>query len=492
MSQQTLTLSRPAPEPPAPRTDGNARPRAVLATVLVAQLMVVLDLSIVNVALPHIQGSLGFSGSSLSWVLNAYSLALGGLLLLGARIGDLLGRRPTFIAGITLFTLASLSGGIATSAAWLVAARAAQGVGAALAAPAVLSLLTTTFREGRARTRALGWYTAVSTGGASIGLIAGGVLTQLASWRWVMFVNVPIGIAVAVAAALVVPQTPRRNGRFDLLGAASSTAGMAALVYGLVHAGSHGWTHPTTLVTLVAGVVLLTWFVVVERTAAEPITPLTLFRNRTRSGSYVARMLMFAGMMGMFYFLTQFVQDVLGYSPLLSGLAFLPTTVALFAGSQLSARRLVDAFGERRVMLIGVTVSALGMVWLSRLADTSGYLDLLGPLVMVGLGNGAAFVPLTSAGLHAVRPHEAGAASGLINVAQQVGAALGLAALVTVSTTAQAGRSGIGALSESAHAQHVFTTGVDAAFTAAAVLFAAALVLVAALLRRVEVPERVA
>jgi EmrB/QacA subfamily drug resistance transporter len=447
--------------------------------------MVVLDISIVNVALPTMQTALGFSPSGLSWVLNAYTLAFGGLLLLGARAGDLRGRRRTYLAGIAVFTAASLLGGLATSASWLVGARAVQGAGAAFAAPATLALLMSLFAEGRERTRALGLYTGVSVGGAAIGLLAGGVLTAVLSWRWVMFVNVPIGLAVLVAAAVVIPETKPAAGRFDLAGAVSSTLGMTALVYGFVHAASAGWGATVTVAAFATGVVLLASFVLVERHAAAPITPLELFADRTRTGAYVARLLMFAAMMGMFFFLTQFLQDTLGYGPIRTGLAFLPVTIVLFASSQASARVLVERMGPRPVMVVGAILSTVSMLWLTRLSATSGYIGVLGPLVLLGLGNGSAFVPLTSAGLHAVEPRHAGAASGLVNVAQQVGGSLGLAVLVTVfgrasQRAAETADPGVGSVDTTVH---MFVAGADAAFMVSAVLLATAALVVGLVLR---------
>ncbi len=488
MSDQ-VTATLPPPAGPTSTADAASPDRRglVLATILTAQLMVVLDMTIVNVALPHMQEALGFSASGLSWVLNGYSLAFGGLLLLGARVGDLLGRRPTLIAGIVVFALASLAGGLATSSGMMVAARAIQGAGAAFAAPATLSLLTTMFPEGRERTRALGLYTAVSIGGGSLGLVAGGLLTELASWRWVMLVNVPIGVAVAMAAWAVVPHTARRHGRFDLAGAVTSTAGVAALVYGFVHAATDGWATAVTVTSFVAGAALLAAFVLVERRAAEPITPLSLFADRTRSGAYVARMLMFAGMTGMFFFLTLFLQDVLGYSPIRTGLGFLPTTAALFAASQLSARVLVARYGGRRVMMVGASLSTLSLVVLTQLSTSSGYLAVLVPLLLIGVGNGLTFVPLTGAGLHAVRPHEAGAAAGLTNVAQQIGAALGLAALVTVFSSASRAAE-VTAANPVERAHELFITGADAAFGVGAVLLATTLLVVTVVVRRLTPP----
>jgi EmrB/QacA subfamily drug resistance transporter len=452
----------------------------VLATILVAQLMVLLDLTIVNVALPQMQQSLHFTREGLSWVLNAYSLAFGGLLLLGARAGDLLGRRRTFVAGIVVFAGASLLGGMASSSAMLLAARTAQGVGGALIAPATLALLTAMFPEGRERNRALGLYTAVSIGGAAVGLIAGGILTEWASWRWVMFVNVPIGAAVLAAALRVVPETPRQVGRFDLAGAGTSTLGVTSIVYGFVRAAEHGWSDALTIGGFVLGAGLLAAFVVVESRAHAPITPLSLFADRTRSGAYLARMLLIASMTGMFFFLTQFMQDVLGYSPLATGFGFLPLTVCLFLLSQSSARWLVERFGPGQVMVGGIALSILGLVWLTGLDESSSYLSIVGPLVLVGAGNGSAFVPLTAAALQGVEPRHAGAASGLVNVMQQIGAALGLAILVTVFGSASRNAAASEPTGETPleRAHHVFVGGAHSAFVAATVLLVATLAVV--------------
>ncbi|MCW2753434.1 MAG: transporter [Marmoricola sp.] len=486
IADNPATAARPsAAEPTRPRAERpTSRPRLILAVILIAQLMVVLDMSIVNVALPHMQTALGFSPTGLSWVLNAYSLAFGGLLLLGARAGDLLGRRPTFLAGIAVFTLASLAGGFATTGTELVAARVIQGIGAALAAPASLSLLTTMFPEGRERTRALGLYTAVSVGGVSFGLVVGGILTEVASWRWVMLVNVPIGVLVAVLAAMAVPHTPRRHGRFDLAGAITSTLGVSGMVYGFVHAASAGWGSPVTVASVVGGIALLVAFVLVERRAEEPITPLSLFASRTRSGALLARMFLIAGAMGAFFFLTQYLQDVLRFTPIQAGLAFLPMTAGVFVASQASSRVLVDRFGNRVVMITGAVISLLSLIWLTRLDNASGYADVVVALVLLGLGNGLAFVPLTSSALHDVAAHEAGAASGLVNVAQQIGSALGLAGLVTVSghaTRAAVLAPGLDAITRS---HELFLSGAHAAFEAATLMLVVTLFLVAFVIRR--------
>jgi len=449
----------------------------ILAVILITQLMVVLDMTVVNVALPHMQSALGFSPSGLSWVLNAYTLTFGGLLLLGARTGDLLGRRRTMLAGVAVFTLASLLGGLATSAGWLIAARALQGGGAAFATPATLALMMGMYAEGRERTRALGMFTAISVGGAAIGLLAGGMLTQWMSWRSVMFVNVPIGIALLVAASIVVPSTPGRPGRFDLAGAVTSTVGMTGLVLGFVRAATNGWSDPSTLGAFTVGAVLLAAYIVIERRAEEPITPLEVFASRTRSGANVARMLMSAGMMGMFFFLTQFLQDILHYSPIETGVAFLPMAIALFLGSQLSARVLVERYGERLVMIVGASMSTISLLWLTQLSATSGYADLLGPLLLLGIGNGAAFVPLTSAALVGIKPEHSGAASGLVNVAQQVGGSLGLAIMVTVFGTATR------SVSPATNPVSQFMSGATAAFLAGAALLACTAVVVGFVVR---------
>jgi EmrB/QacA subfamily drug resistance transporter len=448
--------------------------------ILTCQLMVVLDGTIVNIALPNIRHSLGFSTASLSWVLNAYTLSFGGLLLLGARAGDILGRRRTFVWGIALFTAASLLGGFAQNPAQLLVARATQGIGGAFASPAALALLMSMFSDGRERTRAIGMYTAVSVGGSAFGLLAGGVLVQWVSWRWVLFVNVPIGIAVVAIGRLCLPETTRARGAFDLVGALTSTVGMASLVYGFVRAATDGWGDTETIVAFVVGLVLLAGFVLTERRAASPITPLGLFADRNRASSYVARLFMVAGMFGMFFFLSQFLQNILGYSPIQTGLGFLPITILLFASSQASSKVLVERFGARPLMIIGVTFSTIGLAWLTQISATSGYGAILGPLSLFGIGNGLAFVPLTTAALSRVAPEEAGAASGLVNVMQQVGGSLGLAVLVTIfgSATRHARAHAPTGLSGKALADHVTVVGVDRAFEVGTAFLVVVLLLV--------------
>src|ERR1700722_10013718 len=420
-------------------------PSVILGVILTAQLMVVLDATIVNVALPHIQRSLHFSSSSLSWVLNAYVLTFGGLLLLGARSGDLLGRRRTFMAGITLFSLSSLAGGFATSGAMLLGARALQGVGGALAAPAALALLTTFFPEGAARVKAIGLFTTVSAAGGALGLVAGGLLTEWASWRWVMFVNVPIGICVLLVGGAVLSETERRHGRFDVAGAVTSTLGMTGVVLGLVEAGSSGWSAPITMVSLVGGLALLGLFARVEMTATEPILPLRILADRTRLSANVARGLGYAGLYGMIFFLTQFLQDIQGRSSLITGIGFLPAPTSVFLFSQLTSRVLINRLPAKTLMVIGSAMTATALLLATQLHAGTSYPQVLVSLVLLGTGMGVSFVSLTTAGLAGVAPVDAGAASGLINVMQQLGAPRGLAVLATVfDSVAHPGPAGLG------------------------------------------------
>jgi EmrB/QacA subfamily drug resistance transporter len=469
------------------RTPGRWRrnPSVLLAVILTAQMMVVLDATIVNVALPHIQSSLGFSPSALSWVLNAYVLTFGGLLLLGARTGDLLGRRRIFLAGIGLFSFSSLLGGLATSSWMLLAARAAQGIGGALAAPAALALLTVIFPEGAQRVRAIGLFTTVSAAGGAAGLVAGGLLTEWASWRWVMFVNVPIGLAVIAVGAATLTETQRRQGRFDLAGAVTSTAGMTGVVLGLVEAGTSGWGSPITIVSLFGGAALLASFVKIEATAEEPILPLRILSNPTRAAANAARGLGYAGMYGMVFFLTQFLQDVQHHSALITGIAFLPTPISVFLSSQLASKVLVNRFPPKVLMLTGSTLSAGGLALLTQIGPHTPYPQLLESLVLIGTGMGLSFVSLTTAALNGVDPADAGAASGLINVAQQVGAALGLAVLVTVfdSVTPANRTSGLSAAA-AGPAREILTHGMDISFGVGAAFALAALTVIATLVRR--------
>ncbi|MFE7097680.1 MFS transporter [Streptomyces erythrochromogenes] len=424
----------------APRIPGAARregrPGVALAVIAACQLMVVLDATIVNIALPHIQTALDFSTTDLSWVLSAYTLTFGGLLLLGGRAGDILGRRRVFLAGILLFTLASLLGGFAQEPWQLLAARALQGVGGAIASPTSLALITTTFAEGPERNRAFGVFAAVSAGGGAIGLLAGGMLTEWLDWRWVLFVNVPIGILIAVLTPLYISESERHPGRFDIAGALTSTGGMASLVYGFIRASEEGWRDRLTLGSFAAALILLALFVVIESQAREPIIPLRMFADRNRTGTYVIMLALAAAMFGMFFFIVQFVQNVLGFSPIQSGLGFLPVTVAIVTAAGLS-QRFLPRFGPKPFMVIGSALTGTGLAWLTFLRTDSSYLSgVLGPMLLFGFGMGLNFVTLTLTAVSGVDPKEAGAASGLLNASQQVGGSLGLSILVTVFGTA--------------------------------------------------------
>lgn len=430
MSQQTIPMGESALAEPPPRRAHH--PGISLAVIVTCQLMVVLDGTVVLVALPNIQRSLHFSATGLSWITNAYSLAFGGLLLLGGRAGDILGRRRVFLAGIALFTLASLFGGFATSAAWLLAGRAAQGVGAAMAAPAALALIAVNFAEGHERNRALSVFSATSSAGASVGLILGGVLTDWVSWRWVLFINVPVGVAVLLLGPVFLQETERHRGRLDVAGALTSVTGMVALVYAFIRAADAGWSDGVALGALAAGVVFLGAFIAVEARAAQPVVPLRLFASRSRAGAYLNMLLLAAAMFGAFFFLVQYLQNSLGMSPIEAGLAFLPLTGLLFAGARM-APRLVPRYGTRRLMLTGLPLIVAGMLWLTRLSPDSEYLTgALPPMLLFGLGAGLAFLPLTLTILSGVPREDSGAASGVLQTTQQVGGALGMAVLVSI------------------------------------------------------------
>jgi EmrB/QacA subfamily drug resistance transporter len=427
---------------PTPAAVARPHPALVLGVILATYLMIVLDLSVIITALPSIAQSLHFSPASLTWVQSAYALTFGGLLLLGARMGDILGRRRTFMAGVALFTFASLLGGLAQSQAWLLSARAVQGVGAAIAAPATLALLTTTFREGPERTRALAAYSAVAGGGGSVGLVLGGMLTSWMSWRWGLWINVPVGAALLWLAPRVLPETEPTPGRFDVPGALASTVGMTALVYGFVRAAEAGWGDTLTITAFAVAGVVGALFVGIERAAVQPVTPLRLFASRPRVGAYVARMLLVGGMFSMFFFLSQYLQGVRGFSPLQTGIAFLPMTAVMFSMVRV-VPRLSARWGDTRLLLTGVSVALTGMAGLSRLSETTSYFPGIAiPLVLLGVGMGAALAPLTAAGIAGVEPADAGAASGVLNAAQQLGASLGVSILATVVASSSSSAAG--------------------------------------------------
>ncbi|MFI2212458.1 MFS transporter [Streptomyces sp. NPDC020141] len=432
-----MTTPRPDPAtaPVAAPAPGGGHGVALLV-IAASQLMVVLDITIVNIALPHIQTALDFSTTSLSWVVSAYTLTFGGLLLLGGRAGDILGRRRVFMFGVALFAIASLLGGLSQSSGQLLAARALQGVGGAIASPTSLALITTTFREGPERNRAFGVFAAVSAGGGAIGLLAGGVLVEWLDWRWVFFVNVPFAALILLATPRHIEESERHPGRFDLAGALTSTLGMVSLVYGFIRAGQHGWGDRTTLASFAAAAVLLSVFVLIERRSRQPITPLHMFRDRNRAGTYGIMLSLAAAIFGMFFFLTLFVQDVLGFSPLEAGLAFLPVSVIIALGATVTSR-LLPRYGPKPFMVSGALLAAAGLSWLTLTDVHSTYLgSILGPMLVFSLGMGMQFVSLTLTALSGVARRESGAASGLLAAMQQIGGSLGLSILVTVFGTA--------------------------------------------------------
>jgi EmrB/QacA subfamily drug resistance transporter len=460
-------------------------PAIVLAIILGSYLMVVLDASVIITALPKIHHALHFSAAGLSWVQSAYALTFGGLLLLGARAGDVFGRRRVFTIGISLFSVTSLIGGLAQSAAWLLSARAVQGAAAAIAAPSTLALLTTTFPEGVARSRAIAAYAAVAGAGGSVGLVLGGMLTDWVSWRWGLFINVPVGIVLIALAPRYLQETERRPGAFDVPGAATSTIGMTALVYGFVRAASNGWGNPGTLASFVAAVVLLVAFVVVERRAEQPITPLRLFASRERTGAYVGRLLVVGAMFSMFFFVSQFLQGSRGFTALQAGLAFLPMTLVMFATVRLIPR-LEQRFGNTRVLLAGLLLALAGMAWLSRLSVGAAYVSsIAAPLAVIGIGMGMTLAPLTTAGIAGVAADDAGAASGVVNAAQQLGGSLGLSILVTVFTAASrsAMTHPVAGASPVERARDALAHAVSSAVTGSTVLLALALLVIAITVR---------
>ena len=419
-----------------------------LAVIAAAQLMVMLDMTIVNVALPSIQRELHFSTTNLTWVIDAYVLVFGGLLLLGGRAGDIFGRRRMFFVGIALFSLASLAGGLVSSQGWLVAARAVQGAGAAIASPTALALIAVTFPEGSARNRAMAVYAGMTAAGGASGLILGGLLVEVTSWRWVFFVNVPIGVVLLFAAPLVLPKTDGHGGRLDVPGALTVSGGMALLVYGLVRAPSAGWTNPGTLLSFALAAIMLVVFWAIESKSSEPLIPFKFLENRNRGGGYAVMLLIGGAMLSLLFFLTQFLQEVLHYSSLRTGVSYLPIPVMVASTSVILSHN-VKRFGIRRFLTLGPLLIAIGLFWASFLTASSSYVHVFGPLAITGLGMGFSLVPLTLNAVTSVKNHEQGLASSLLNTSQQVGGSLGLAVLVTVAATASRHR--LEALSASLH-----------------------------------------
>lgn len=435
-----MTQAPPGQAPPARGLADRVRSRPaalILAVVCVAQFMVVLDVSIVNVALPDMRHDLHMSASGLAWVLNAYTLTFAGFLLLGGRAADLYGRRRLFLIGVAVFSLTSLVGGLAQTGGELIIARGLQGLGGAVLSPATLTILTTTFTDPRARTRALGLWSAVAGAGGATGVLAGGVLTDLLSWRWILFINVPIGLAVIVAARFVIPESRAEGDRpsLDWAGALSVTGGLVAVVYGVVSTDTHAWTSTQVLSSLAAGVALLAVFLLIEARHPHPLVPLRLFRSRALTGANLIMILVGSAMFALFFFLSQFLQDIQGYSPLGAGLAFLPMPLAIIAGTQLSSR-LLARFAARTLLVIGALISSIGLLMLSRLGVDSSYALAIGlPGAITTFGVGMCFVPVTLAATNGIAAGDAGLASGLINTTRQIGGSLGLAGLLTVATS---------------------------------------------------------
>ncbi len=413
--------------------------RRWLALVLLAaaQFVVVLDASIVNVALPSIGESLSFSQDDLSWVINAYTLTFGGFLLLGGRMADLLGRRRMFIAGLLVFAGASLAGGLAQSDVWLIAARAVQGLGAALLSPAALSLVTVLFAEGAERNKAMGVWGAVAGSGGAAGVLLGGMLTEWAGWEWVLYVNVPIGIAAALLSPRLLPESRADGARhFDIAGAVTVTLGLSLLVYSLVNANEAGWASAETLILLAVAAALIVGFVVIERRTKAPLVPFPgIFRHRSITGINVTALLIAMALFSMFFFISLYMQQVLGYDPLEAGLAYLPLAFGIIVSAGV-ASQLVTRFGVRPVLVTGLILTAVGLLWFSQISVGGSYVeDILFPSLLAAFGLGFAFVPMTIAAVAGVEPHEAGLASGLINTSQQIGGALGLAVLAAIANS---------------------------------------------------------
>ena len=442
--------------------------RATLLLSCLAQFMVILDVSVVNVALPAIRNGLHFTEVDLQWVVNAYTVTFAGFLLLGGRAADLLGRRRVFVAGLVLFAVASLAGGVSDSRTVLIAARAIQGLGGAVIAPASLSILTTTFAEGPARNRAVGIWGAMGGAGGAAGVLLGGVLTDLLSWRWILFINVPIGLLAAVAAQRFITESrgAQSTRGFDLRGALAATVGLSLLVLGIVRTDQTGWGDTSTLIVVAAGIALLLAFVVIEgRFATAPLMPLRIYRSRTLSAANIVVLLVGGATFGMWFFVSLYLQQVLGYSPIRAGLAFLPMTLCIVIGST-AASRIVARVGAKPLLVVGMVLLTLGLAWFSQISAHGTYVgDMLFPSLLAAMGMGLAFVPATISAVAGVAPPEAGLASGLVNTARLFGGALGLAILAAIATSRTNSDLHHGGVT--AHA--ALTSGFQLAFVVAAV-----------------------
>jgi EmrB/QacA subfamily drug resistance transporter len=458
----------------------------VLVIACLAQFMVVLDNTIVNVALPSIQHGLRFSPANLQWVVNAYTLIFGGFLMLGGRAADLLGRRRLFMAGVALFAGASMLNGLAQSSTMLILGRGLQGLGGALVSPAALSIIMTTFQDNAERTRALGVWSAIAAGGAAFGLLLGGVLTDLVSWRWNFFVNVPVGIATVFLGLRFVPESRAELGhrRFDALGATTVTAGLLAIVFGIVKAQAWGWGAGRTLGVIGVGAALLVVFLALEARSTAPLVRLSIFRIRSLATADAVMMLVASAMFGMFFFASLYVQDVLGYSPLRAGLAFLPVSLGIIVGAGIS-QGIIRSFGVRNVSVLGLLLATAGLLYLSRLPVHGHYVsDLLVGLMPMSIGMGLVFVPITLLGTSGVANHDAGLASGLFNSAQQVGGSLGLAILATLAVDHTSHLLSNGASASAASRVAATVSGYHVAFLAAAIMIGTGVSLLLLLLRR--------
>jgi EmrB/QacA subfamily drug resistance transporter len=462
----------------------STNPWVILVLVCLAQFMVVLDATVVNVALPSIQQDLGLSEANLQWIVNAYALVFGGFLLLGGRAGDLLGRKRLFLAGVVVFTAASLLDGLAVSSGMLIASRAMQGLGAAFISPAALSIISTTFEEGKERGKALGVWAAIASGGSAVGLVLGGVLTEALSWPWIFFINVPVGTAAFLLSLRLIPESVDEHAHrsFDVAGAVTATGGLMLLVYAIVKAQEDGWTSGLTLGTFAVAAILLGSFILVELRAKAPLVRLDIFRVRTLTAANVVMFLVASGLFAMFFFNSLYIQRVLGYGPLKAGLAFLPFTAGIMISAGL-ASQFAPRIGVRPVAIAGMLVTTLGLALLMRIPVDGGYAaDVLPSILLTSLGMGAVFVPLTLVATTGLADADQGLASGLFNTSQQIGGALGLAVLATISA------------SKGGETSAQLVHGFHWAFAGSAAFVLAALIALGALLRRgdlerIEAPE---
>jgi EmrB/QacA subfamily drug resistance transporter len=472
-----------SPEHTRPEHARKVNPWLVLVIACLAQFMVVLDATVVNIALPSVQRGLHFSAANLQWVVNAYTLIFGGFLLLGGRAADLLGRKRLFVAGVILFSAASLLNGVAQSSGMLIVGRGLQGLGGALVSPAALSIVTTTFSDGEQRTKALGVWSAIAAGGAAAGLLLGGILTQIASWRWVFFVNVPVGIATIALAVRYVRESRLEveHRSYDVAGAFTVTSGLVVLVYAIVKAQAYGWGSTHTLGLGAVAFALLGAFLFIESRSKAPLMRLSIFRIRTLSVADTTLLLVASGMFGMFFFASLYVQEILGYSPIQAGLAFLPVSIGIVVGAGI-AQQLIKRLGVRRVSIVGISLATAGMLVLTQLPVHGSYVsDLLVGLLPMSIGMGLTFVPITLLGTSGVTADDSGLASGLFNTSQQVGGSLGLAILASLAASRT---SSLLTASHGVGQAAARVSGYHVAFMAAAIMLATGGLLMTFVLRK--------